>query len=127
MHAEEFLFHALNSIAVLVDMFVGARPFYLLHYYQPAFVMLGYGVFTVIYWAAGGLGIDGNDYIYWIINWDKPGFTILVIMILFVLMFLEQVLIWGLHCLRDFLYRKCVKRQKHSEILSGQHNTGFEG
>ena len=33
MQPKKFLFHALNSIAVLVDMFVGARYFFLVDYY----------------------------------------------------------------------------------------------
>ena len=126
MQPEAFLFHAVNSIAVILDILIGARPFFLLHYYQPALVMLGYAVFTVIYWAAGGLGLEGEDYIYWIINWDKPGYTILAILVLFVLMFLEQVLIWGLHCLRDYFYRKWVRRLGHIDTLPGEENMAFE-
>jgi len=126
LHAEEFLFHAVNSIAVVLDLFIGARPFFLLHFYQPAVVMFGYGLFTLIYWAAGGLGIEGEDYIYWVINWDKPGYTVLILIVLYILSFLEQVFLWGLHGLRDFLYRKFVTRSGKGNTFSGEENTTFE-
>jgi len=106
----DFLLHGVNSIGVLVDLFLGARPLYFLHVYQSIIALVSYAIFTLIYWAAGGLGIEGEDWIYPIIKWDEPGNTMIVVAVLFVATFVLQGVFVGLHLLRDYIYTKCIQR-----------------
>lgn len=102
----DILFHILNSIVVVVDVVVSARPFLFLHIYQPLSVLFCYFIFTLIYWASGGIGKQGFPWIYPIVDWTQPGPTLLLIFIICLLLIPLQAFLWGLHSLRDFLYNK---------------------
>ena len=123
--AYDFLLHGVNIIAVVLDIFVGARPLFFLHIYQPIIALLIYVIFSVIYWAAGGLGVDGNDWIYPILKWDYPGDAMIVVGVLFVFTFVVQGVVVLLHLLRDFIFRKCVPQRPLDES-SGVDNVGYE-
>lgn len=106
LEAMNFMIHAVNSIVCLIDMFVGARPYRLLHFYQPMIALTVYFIFTVIYWAAGGLNASGQNYIYAILDWNKPKQTVpLVILGLIFLLPVFHALLWSLHKLRDRQWR----------------------
>ena len=126
MKPQEFLFHAVNSIAVVLDLFVGARPFFLLHVYQPFCVMFCYCTFTVVYWAAGGVGAEGEHWIYPIIDWDDPGNTSLVVVLMFLMLIPLQGVMWGVHLLRDLIYRKFVKKFDCNVVGLVAENKTFE-
>ena len=73
-----------------------------MHFYQPAVFMCLYTIFTVVYWAAGGLHPHGHPYIYAILNWAEPARTVpLVVFGLLIGMPVIHVFIWMLHHFRD--------------------------
>jgi len=113
----DFLFHALNSAAVLVDLFIGARPFFYLHIYQSVIALVSYLIFSLIYWAAGGTGEGGEPWIYPILDWNYAGQVMIVVVILVVVTFLMQGVMLCLHLLRDFLFRKYVQSPLLDESL----------
>lgn len=99
-----FLLHGLICIVAACDVFIAMRPCRLLHFYQPAVVMVCYFIFSVIYWAAGGHNSDGFPYIYVVTNWEKPGLAVpLAISTIVVFVPLIHAFVWILHQLRDRL------------------------
>lgn len=73
-----------------------------MHFYQPLVFVLSYVVFSIVYWAAGGLSPFGQPYIYAILDWEKPYRTVpLVVFGLMIGMPLIHVFVWMLHHFRD--------------------------
>lgn len=68
--------HIINSVYVLVDLWVVASPLRILHFYIPLCFMIVYLVFTLIYWAVGGTTPDGKSAIYPIVDWDNLSVTL---------------------------------------------------
>lgn len=95
------LVHGINSVVIAIDIVVTDRPFRLLHVFQPFGVLFLYIVFSVVYWAAGGVDNEGNPYIYPILDWNKPEETIVVVVLAAVGSLILHVLLWLIHLLRD--------------------------
>jgi hypothetical protein len=53
--AMNFFVHANNSVLMMIDLFVVAHPIRLLHCCYPIVFGICYAVFSVIYYAAGGI------------------------------------------------------------------------
>ena len=106
MEVLDFLVHGLNSITTVLDLFLGARPFRLLHIYQPIIALCFYLIFSVIYWAAGGTGREGCHWIYPILDWNKPETTVPLIFVMLVGVFVIHGFLWALQLLRDFLHAR---------------------
>lgn len=107
--------HALNTVASMGDIFVSRRPCRLMHFYQPALCVTLYGLFTIAYWAAGGLNPFGFPYIYAILNWSKPAQTVPSVIIgLLVILPLIHVFVWTLHQIRDVCLSKLIKKNSLS-------------
>ena len=49
--------HGINSISCFIDIFISGRPWRFSHFIFPIFFGLYYAFFSVIYWAAGGVGL----------------------------------------------------------------------
>ena len=92
-----FVMHGLTTISCLVDIFVSARPWKLSHFVYSALYGIGYVIFSLIYWMAGGIGpciknketgeLECFDYIYPILDWGgNPVLAIVVVLVLLVLM-----------------------------------------
>lgn len=64
--------HIINSVYVLIDLWVVASPLRILHFYIP-FIYL---IFTLIYYYAGGLTPDGGTAIYPIMDWENLSVTV---------------------------------------------------
>lgn len=84
-----------------IDIIVTRRPLRLLHIYQPFGILLLYVIFSVIYWAAGGVDFEGNSYIYAVLDWNKPGDTLIFCLLGAIGALVIQVLWWFVHILRD--------------------------
>ncbi|CAD7085572.1 unnamed protein product [Hermetia illucens] len=77
--AVNILTHAFNSVLMFVDLWIVAYPVRLLHMFLPVCFGLVYAIFSVIYYAAGGVDPAGKHYIYPILDWDYPGKAILTV------------------------------------------------
>merc|ERR1711911_265555 len=111
--------HALNSVIIVVDIVVTHRPFRLLHFLHPLLIMVDYIIFTVIYWAAGGVDYNGNHYIYPVLNWDKPEDSAIFVVVGAVAGLVLYVVLWGVHLLRD---RFLAAVHGHTSV----HSTGHD-
>ncbi|XP_078657447.1 protein rolling stone-like [Branchiostoma floridae x Branchiostoma belcheri] len=63
------LFHAMNTVVIVIDVFVSGLPYRLLHLVYPSAFGFAYVVFTVIYWVAGGTDFFGRPWIYPVIDY----------------------------------------------------------
>ena len=54
------LAHTVNMLITVTDIFIMAVPIRLLHFWHTQLYGLIYGLFTVVYWAAGGKDIEGR-------------------------------------------------------------------
>ncbi|XP_032664981.1 protein rolling stone-like isoform X2 [Odontomachus brunneus] len=70
------MMHVCNSVLMLIDLFVTSIPFRLRNFWWSLSIAMFYVMFTVIYYAAGGLNKEGYPYIYKILDWKKPARTI---------------------------------------------------
>ena len=49
--------HGVNTLSCLMDIMVTARPIHIQHFYLPIIFGVYYTIFSLVYWAAGGVGI----------------------------------------------------------------------
>ncbi|KAI5644971.1 hypothetical protein NE865_02945 [Phthorimaea operculella] len=68
----DLMTHGVNSVLVLVELLASRTPMRLLHMWQPLGVGIWYGVFTGIYFCAGGTDALGNPFIYAVLDWRRP-------------------------------------------------------
>eukprot|EP00057_Strongylocentrotus_purpuratus_P000938 XP_001187320.2 PREDICTED: protein rolling stone [Strongylocentrotus purpuratus] len=102
--------HGMNSVLIVIDLFVSAHPIRITHIVYVIMYSLVYTVFSLIFWAAGGVDPYGNRYIYPILNWeDIPGLTCAYLLGLAVVLFVVQCLMYTLYRLRLFLAGRCCK------------------
>lgn len=102
-------FHALNSVFILIELFTNSIPVNLLHGLYVMIFGSVYVLFTVIYWAAGGLSSRGKSYIYNVTDYEngKPAFIAgTMIISAFVIIPLVQLFLFGLYQLRCHFRRK---------------------
>lgn len=52
-----FVIHGCNTLVCLLDIFISNRPWKPLHFFWSILFGLCYATFSLIYWAAGGLGM----------------------------------------------------------------------
>ena len=118
--------HGINSVVLMVDLFVAVRPYRLLHVFQPIAILVMYAVFSVIYWAAGGVDYEGNHYIYDILDWDKPDSALIFLAGGLVAMFPLHAIIWSIHLLRDHVRRRTVKQSNANGSSGLSQATGHD-
>lgn len=95
--------HGLNSVYVLLNIFVCAKPIRILHFIYPFIFGILYGLFSLIYQVAGG-----GAAIYPVLDWHKPEKTMLyVFMLLFVGILVMHTVLFALHKLRIYIHDNC--------------------
>lgn len=97
--------HALNSVFMLIDTFLCSIPVRLFHFIYPLLYIIIYLGFTVVYWVLGGTNIQGNPYIYKLLDYDnyEASTGCLVGFFLLVVQPVLQLLLFGFVKLRDCL------------------------
>ncbi|CAM9586867.1 unnamed protein product [Phaeothamnion confervicola] len=87
--------HGVNLFFTAVDAFFSAAPYYFLHVWQPFVVSLLYVIWSIIHEELNIRDDENNDYIYSTLNWNHPGATIpVVVVILFVGLPIAQAIMW---------------------------------
>ncbi|CAH1244010.1 Hypp7197 [Branchiostoma lanceolatum] len=75
--AYSILTHGVNCVVILIDILVSDLPCRLLHFIYPSSFALGYILFTVIYWAAGGTDLINRPWIYPVLDYgENPGLAV---------------------------------------------------
>ncbi|XP_046568099.1 uncharacterized protein LOC124276516 [Haliotis rubra] len=100
---EDLNVHALNTVFIVVDNFISARPVRLLHVIYPVLYGIVYVLFSLIFWA-----VDHRNVIYPIVlDWNNVGLTLGVTSGIVVLTFVLHSFQFGLYRLKLFVYGKC--------------------
>ncbi|XP_072164282.1 protein rolling stone-like [Diadema setosum] len=109
--------HAMNGILIILDLFVSAHPIRIVHWIYGLAYGLVYGIFTVIYWAAGGVNSWGETAIYPILDWGEiPGLTCAYAVGLLLVLGVIQCIAYALYRLRLYISVKCCHKRKSVEI-----------
>lgn len=96
-------YHAINSVYVILNFFVCAKPVRILHFIYPSIYGVIYSVFSVV----DQLGL-GNPPVYSFIDWTKPENAIIYCVVLvFVGVPIIHVTFFGFYKLRTFIKEKC--------------------
>ena len=100
--------HALNSVFMLIDTMLCSIPVRLFHFIYPLLYIIIYLGFTVVYWVLGGTNIQGQPYIYELLDYNnyEASTGCLVGFFLLVVQPVLQLILFGFVKLRDLLYRR---------------------
>ncbi|EDV58324.1 protein rolling stone [Drosophila erecta] len=104
--------HAFNSICMVFDCFVVAYPNRLMHFVYPLCVVLIFMVHSLIYYWAGGTDIDGNRFIYFALDWARPGLAIGFVCASLALICCFSLVAFGIYRLRISMYNCCSKKKE---------------
>lgn len=115
--------HLVNAIFALIDVFFSGIPVRVLHFIYPAIIGSTYAVFSGIYFAADGTNVQGDPFIYPVIDYEsKPGSAIGWVMAVIVFFIpLVNLLFYGLYTVRFWL-TYCLWARKEPE----ETNEGIE-
>ena len=113
-HAVSVFTHGINFAVMMVDLLICRQPLYCAHITVPLAYSLTYLLFTLLYFAAGGVFHKDrhSPYIYDVLDWSDPGaagslsglIVVLVIPILYMML---------IGC---YLLRTCPSRQAPAAI-----------
>ena len=97
--------HALNSVFMVIDTFLSSIPVRLFHSVYPLLYIIVYLAFTVIYWQLGGTNIQGQPYIYSLLDYNNFETSTGCIIAFFLLLVqpVLQLMLFGLVKLRDYV------------------------
>jgi len=75
LYAISIMTHGGNFVIMLIDVLICRQPLYMAHIYMPMAYALLYLLFSVIYYAAGGVNHQDltSNYIYSVLDWSNPG------------------------------------------------------
>ncbi len=109
--------HTFPSILGIIDVVITPIPIRLVHVVYPFTYGIGYIVFTVIYWAAGGTDPSGNSGIYpGFLDWDEPRPTSLNVFLCAVAICASQALLWGIYKMKMAIFRITVSSSYHDRM-----------
>ena len=113
--------HLLNSVYVIIDIWVIAIPIRLLHFWHTEVYGMIYLVFTLIHWGAGGAPI------YPILDYSNdPALAAISVSILTILgVPLCQGFLFSCYWIRLFLYKRCCSAKTGSLDLSTTDSTAY--
>lgn len=77
--ALNFYVHGSNSILLFIDLLVIGHPIRIFHFVYPLIFGILYAIFSVAYYYYD-INRGGSGYVYFILDWNKPFQTILVVL-----------------------------------------------
>ena len=97
-----------------MNLAITKRPVRLQHFYQPLAFGSVYGVFSLVYYLAGGCDIYGHRYIYPILDWDQPGKSAVFVLLTVCVVCLLHVAVYSLYKVRNKVYQTYVVQTKYN-------------
>ena len=97
--------HAFNTVQIIIDIVIVARPIRLLHVVYPFVYGMCYVIFSAIFWSQDKV----NNVLYAnVLDWNNPGTTAIVIVVLaFGGIPLIHLLLYGIYRLRLYAFKQC--------------------
>lgn len=102
--------HTLNTVFVVVDVFVNAVPVRVLHLVYPLVFGVVYAIFNAVYFINDGLGPDGRPYAYYVLDWRNPLGSAVTCFLGLILCTLVQGVLYGLYRVRIWFHGKLTSR-----------------
>lgn len=121
-----FTTHACNSIFMFIDFVIVAHPIRLMHVIWPLSAGLIYGLFTLIYYLAGGKDPDGFGYIYEVMDWSRPGMVMTVVFGVMVFIIVLHTFVFWLYRLRVSIFKKYFVKNGATTEDRGEANLTFK-
>ncbi|XP_018786961.1 PREDICTED: uncharacterized protein LOC108967788, partial [Bactrocera latifrons] len=112
--ALNIMVHVFNSVIMLIDLAIVGHPIKLSHVYFTTGIGLAYGIFTGIYFIAGGTDRKNNVYIYPMLDWTKPGKAIIVTVCAIIFVVVVHFCCYLLYRTRVWLFTKLCIRGAHN-------------
>lgn len=114
--------HLINGIVALVDIFVTAIPVNFLHFVYLIAFSGAYSAFSGFYFIANGTNVEGEPYIYSVIDYgETPGTAAALVVTVSLLYYpLIHIVVYGIGLLREgllYLYQKycCVTTEDEDQ------------
>ncbi|GAB1609250.1 protein rolling stone-like [Argonauta hians] len=99
--------HAINSVYILLNMFVTAKPMRIYHVWQSIVTFLIYILFSLVYFFSGGTSLTNSRVIYFFTDWGHPSVAIpLILLLLFVGLPIVHTTLFFIYKLRLYLTNK---------------------
>ncbi|XP_058447103.1 protein rolling stone isoform X1 [Malaya genurostris] len=117
--AVNLMVHVLNSVIMLIDLTIVGHPIRLNHAYWTTGIGVIYGLFSVIYYLAGGTDRHNESSIYKMLDWQKPGKSIVICALGVFFVFIVHFICYCLYCLRVWLYARVCLPEPDSSASSG--------
>lgn len=102
--------HTLNTVYVLVDMFVNAIPIRIMHLVYPLSLGILYAIFNAVYFINDGVGPNGRHYAYYVLDWRYPLGSSITCFLGLILCIIVQILLYGIYRSRLWFHRKLTSR-----------------
>ncbi|XP_029638392.1 protein rolling stone [Octopus sinensis] len=96
--------HALNSLYILLNIFITAKPFRIYHVWQDITAFLIYIMFSLVYFFSGGTTTRNTRVIYFFTDWNNPSVAIpFILLLLFVGLPIVHTILFSLYKLRLYI------------------------
>uniref|UniRef100_A0A182QD39 Protein rolling stone n=1 Tax=Anopheles farauti TaxID=69004 RepID=A0A182QD39_9DIPT len=123
--AVNLMVHVLNSIIMLIDLTIVGHPIKLNHAYWTTGIGVAYALFSIVYYLAGGTDRHNDSSIYKMLDWTKPGKSIVICALGIFAVFLMHFLCYCLYCLRVWLYARVCVQGNNSKSSSNEKITSI--
>ncbi|XP_014773737.1 protein rolling stone [Octopus bimaculoides] len=111
--------HALNSIYILLNIFITAKPFRIYHVWQDIIAFLIYIIFSLIYFFSGGTTTKNTRVIYFFTDWNHPSVAIpFILLLLFVGLPLVHTILFFLYKLRLYIIHRMNTQDENNDPKS---------
>ncbi|KAI8487092.1 hypothetical protein Bbelb_351620 [Branchiostoma belcheri] len=123
-----YMEHIVNSVLVIFDIVLSGIPVKMSHFVYPCFLRATYVVFSVVYWALGGLGKNGETYIYRAFRYEE-GYRMrtlrIDVVLLLVVVPLMHVACCAFYYLRSWITVNIFVRQKSLPLSTLERNNNL--
>lgn len=117
--AVNVMVHVFNSLIMLIDLTIVGHPIQLSHAYFTMGIGLAYSIFTAIYFLAGGTTRKNTSCIYPLLDWSKPGKSIVVSAAGILFVFIIHFMVYCMYRLRVCIFTNaCLGIHEDKEKMS---------
>ena len=118
--------HGINSVLMVLEVWVTARPWRWQHFYMPLSVGMLYTVFSLIYFELGGVNRFGQPYIYPFLDWNDPSLALTWSFMAIVLTIATHFINCLMCELRKFIDRNCCGGSRdYSQLEKGNIHCNY--
>lgn len=118
--------HALIAVVMLLDLIIVGHPIKMEHTYFTAGLGLCYAIFSLVYFLAGGTDRNLGPAIYPLLDWTKPGKTIVVCVAAIFVVLIVHIVCCSMCKIRFLLHNKLFVQKNKRETCKNHALIGSE-